>query len=803
MLGPLEDALTDQQEPLAPGQRQRIAMVQRNGLRLQRLVNTLLDFSRIEAGRLEAVFRPTDLAALTRELASNFGSVCEKAGLCLTIDTPPLPERVFVDEELWEKIVLNLISNACKFTHEGEVRVALRAEGGDAVLRISDTGIGISQSDLPFIFDRFRRVAGAQGRTHEGTGIGLALVQELVRLHQGSIEVESALNCGTTFTVRVPLGKTHLPQAQIGPGRDEAPATAAADAFVSEACRWLPDSIEQPGEPLTPFLGTGVARGRVLLADDNTDMREYLCRLLSPDYEVTAVADGEAALAAAERLRPDLILTDVMMPRLDGFELMQRLRADPELREIPVIMLSARAGEEAKVEGLLMGADDYIVKPFSARELLARVATNIQLAQVRMQTAAVLRQANVDLEQRVAAEVGERMKAEEALRQAQKMEAIGQLTGGVAHDFNNLLQVIMGSLETLKHRVEEPGGLSRADILRAVDAAMRGADRAASLTQRLLAFSRRQSLNPRPVEVNRLVTGMSELLRRTLGETIAVETVLGGGLWRISADPNQLESAILNLAVNARDAMPNGGKLTIETANAFLDEAYAREQQEVQPGQYVMLAISDTGLGMTKEVMASAFDPFFTTKEPGQGTGLGLSQVYGFVKQSNGHVTLYSEVGSGTTVRIYLPRLVGEAQTEEGTLQLPPPVGRESEIILVVEDDEAVREISSGMLRQLGYAVVEAQDGATALKLLHSLSNVRVLFTDVGLPGNLNGRQLADLAVQARPGLRVLFTTGYARNAIVHHGRLDPGIALLPKPFTLSALAAKVREVLDKARPSK
>jgi CheY-like chemotaxis protein len=330
------------------------------------------------------------------------------------------------------------------------------------------------------------------------------------------------------------------------------------------------------------------------------------------------------------------------------------------------------------------------------------------------------------------------------------------------------LQVIMGSLETLKHRVEEPGGLSRADILRAVDAAMRGADRAASLTQRLLAFSRRQSLNPRPVEVNRLVTGMSELLRRTLGETIVVETVLGGGLWRISADPNQLESAILNLAVNARDAMPNGGKLTIETANAFLDEAYAREQQEVQPGQYVMLAISDTGLGMTKEVMASAFDPFFTTKEPGQGTGLGLSQVYGFVKQSNGHVTLYSEVGSGTTVRIYLPRLVGEAQTEEGTLQLPPPVGRESEIILVVEDDEAVREVSSGMLRQLGYAVVEAQDGATALKLLHSLSNVRVLFTDVGLPGNLNGRQLADLAVQARPGLRVLFTTGYARNAIVH-----------------------------------
>jgi CheY-like chemotaxis protein len=291
---------------------------------------------------------------------------------------------------------------------------------------------------------------------------------------------------------------------------------------------------------------------------------------------------------------------------------------------------------------------------------------------------------------------------------------------------------------------------------------------------------------------------MSELLRRTLGESIAIETVLGGGLWRIFADPGQLESAIVNLAVNARDAMPAGGKLTIESANAHLDDAYATEHQEVQAGQYVMLAISDTGTGMTKEVIASAFDPFFTTKDVGQGTGLGLSQVYGFVKQSNGHVKIYSEPGDGTTLRVYLPRLMAEAVAEEEIAAGTMPSGDGSEIVLLVEDDEAVRELSATMLRELNYAVIQASDGQKALQILEIVPNVRLLFTDVGLPGGMNGRQLAEAALRLRPGLRVLFTTGYAQNAIVHHGRLDPGIDLISKPFTAAALANKMRELLDK-----
>jgi PAS domain S-box-containing protein len=296
---------------------------------------------------------------------------------------------------------------------------------------------------------------------------------------------------------------------------------------------------------------------------------------------------------------------------------------------------------------------------------------------------------------------------EAQLRQAQKMEAVGQLTGGVAHDFNNLLQVVLGSLDALRRRVEAPDAPTRSDIVRSVDRAMHGAQRAASLTQQLLAFSRRQPLEPQAIDVNRLVSGMSELLRRTLGESIEIETVQSGGLWRVYADPNQLENSIINLAINARDAMPNGGKLTIETVNVHLDEAHTFEQQEIKPGPYAMLAISDTGTGMTKEVIASAFEPFFTTKDVGQGTGLGLSQVYGFVKQSDGHVKIYSEPGEGTTIRIYLPRLAGDATVDEVTAIESMPVGDGSEIVLLVEDDQAVRELNASMLRELNYTVIE------------------------------------------------------------------------------------------------
>jgi PAS domain S-box-containing protein len=400
---------------------------------------------------------------------------------------------------------------------------------------------------------------------------------------------------------------------------------------------------------------------------------------------------------------------------------------------------------------------------------------------------------------KITRDLTERRAADERARQAQKMEAIGHLTGGVAHDFNNLLMVIVGNLETIQRKLSDsPPDVER--MQRSTDSAMRGARRAESLTQRLLAFSRQQPLDPKPVDLGHMIPGMSDLLRRTLGEHITVETVLGGGMWRALADPNQLELAVLNLAVNARDAMPEGGNLTIETANVYLDEKYAASQVEVVPGQYAMLAITDNGCGMTSEVKAKAFDPFFTTKDIGHGTGLGLSQVYGFIKQSRGHVKLYSELGEGTTIKLYLPRAHAVSQAAEDHNEKFLARGTKSEVVLVVEDDADVRAYSTDTLVELGYDVLAAENGASALRVLENNPRIRLLFTDVGLPGGMNGRQLAEEARKRRPELKVLFTTGYARNAIVHDGRLDAGVHLITKPFSQAALAGKLRDIIDNDR---
>jgi PAS domain S-box-containing protein len=406
-----------------------------------------------------------------------------------------------------------------------------------------------------------------------------------------------------------------------------------------------------------------------------------------------------------------------------------------------------------------------------------------------------LREMNATLEQQIEERTAKLRENEEALRQSQKMEAVGQLTGGVAHDFNNLLQVIIGNLDTIQRHLPEDQGRLR----RAATQALAGARRAAALTQRLLAFARRQPLDPKPVNVNGLVTGLSDMIHRTLGETVAVETVLAAGLWQIEADANELEAAILNLAVNARDAMPEGGRLTIETSNAHIDEAYAATLPEVTPGQYVLVCVSDTGMGMDADTVGKVFEPFFTTKPVGRGTGLGLSQVYGFVKQSGGHVKIYSEVGQGTSVKIYLPRLTAAGEPDEVPQDEPEPEGGSEETILVVEDDDDVRTYSVEILRELGYRVLEAHDGLSALRLLERQTRVDLLFTDVVLPGGMTGAQVALRARELRPGLKVLFTTGYARNAIIHHGRLDKGVQLVTKPFSSADLATKVRDVLDAA----
>lgn len=386
-----------------------------------------------------------------------------------------------------------------------------------------------------------------------------------------------------------------------------------------------------------------------------------------------------------------------------------------------------------------------------------------------------------------------REEAEGRVRMLQKMESLGQLTGGIAHDFNNMLAVVLGGIELAKRRL-------RADPERAeasLEHAREGATRAVTLTSRLLAFSRNQPLAPSPLDANKLIGGICEMLGRTLGEQIEVECVYGAGLWRCYADPSEVENALLNLSINARDAMPGGGKLTVETANAHIDDEYARTRPDVTSGQFVLLSVSDTGHGMPADVVDRAFDPFFTTKAVGKGTGLGLSQVFGFAKQSGGHVAIYSEIGQGTTVKIYLPRFAGAEPAVTGSATTDNiPEGRAEEVVLVVEDEQRVRHFAVDALRELGYTAISASDPIEALKSLREQPRIDMMFTDIVMP-EMTGRQLADAALELRPDLRVLYTTGYTRNAVVHNGMIDIGVAFLPKPYSLAELARKVRDVLD------
>jgi PAS domain S-box-containing protein len=1094
MLGPMEDALAATDTALTM-ERETAELIHRNGLRLQRLVNTLLDFSRIEAGRVQTRSAPVDLAALTADIASGFRSMIERAGLTYVVNCPPLPCLVAVDPEMWEKITLNLLSNAYKFTLTGQIDVRLEALADSARLTVADSGIGVSEQELPRLFERFHRVEGAKGRSIEGSGIGLALVQELVRLQGGRIEVSSKLGVGTVFTITMPFSPTMTNAAMT----TEAPVELVHRGnYVAEATRWSGRAEAGLNSPTTidpeqPARDSNL--GRILVVDDNSDLRGYMVRLLTAQgYAVEAVADGEAALTAAQALNYDLVISDVMMPGLDGVGLLRALRADPALCELPVILLSAQAGEEAQASGLQAGADDYLTKPFSGRDLLARVASTLKLAALRRETAERLREEahclellnkvgisvaaelevahaiqvvtdaareltgaafgaffyntldgtgksyqlhtlsgmpretfdgfpmprstpllspsfsgervirsddiladarygqaapyhgmplghvpvrsylaapvrsrsgealgtllfghpepgvfgeraeriltgiaaqaaialdNARLYEAAQAEVAERKKAELALRElndtletrviqaaaeldrlwelsedllaladargtllrvspswqeqlghrrgallgqpldslfhpddadelraliaaahesrvpthfearmrttnddwrwidwtfspdpdsaklhgvgrdvtdekrrtealeqaeaalrvSQKMDAIGKLTGGVAHDFNNLLQVIGGNLQLLSKDV---AGSERAEVR--LNNALAGVSRGAKLASQLLSFGRRQPLTPKVVNLGRFVRGLDDMLRRALGDGIEIETIISGGLWNSFVDPFQVENALLNLAINARDAMRGHGKLTIEAGNATLSDQYGLLHREVLPGQYVMVAVTDTGCGMTADVIEHVFEPFFTTKPEGQGTGLGLSMVYGFVKQSEGHIKIYSEPDHGTTVRIYLPRVREEEDIVTDTE--PGPVTGGSETVLVVEDDEEVRGTVVELLSELGYRVLKAKDAQSALAIVESGVPIDVLFSDVVMPGTLRSPELARKARERLPNIAVLFTSGYTENAIVHAGRLDEGIELLSKPYTRETLARKLQTVL-------
>jgi PAS domain S-box-containing protein len=1050
ILATVEDALREDMSE-SPAQRSRLVIAYRNARRLLRLVNTLLDFSRIEAGRGSACFEPVDLAALTAELASNFHTLCAAAGLQLVIDCKALPQAVYVDREMWEKIVLNLVSNAFKFTFQGEIAVSVRMVGdGRVEFAVRDTGIGIAEQELPRLFDRFHRVEGARGRSYEGSGIGLALVQELAKLHGGAVTVESAVDRGSVFRVTMPLGTAHLPPELI---RSSSPFTSTAvpvDAFVGEASQSLvnpsaaaPPSVEWP-DAMAATSGTTVPvanRPRILFADDNADMRAYVARILEErGYEVRTVADGAAALAAVRQQAPDLVLSDAMMPLLDGFSLLRALRADSATAGLPVILLSARAGEKSQIEGMAAGADDYLVKPFSTREIVARVDGAVRLARLRREAVArerdllaeivmersraalhesearlayaleagrlgswdldlptgisirsaahdrifgyqepvadwsyktfmqhvlpddrdqvhrssrlataqrshwhvecrirrtdgevrwieihgspqgtteaegvarfsgviqditerkraweheqrarrleseirvseekyrllrekahdailVLDQHGTVLEANpsteaisglahddivgrslllaatepeqqerlrellasdqagttqlrlsggggrlfdvevsatrtsadgqdivlfIARDITQRLLLEQQLRQSQKMDAIGQLTGGVAHDFNNILTVITGSIDLLVDDLADKPKLAAIAMMIG-----EASTRAANLTGQLLAFARKQALQPHDTDINRLIVDTTSLLRPTLGEEIEISSALEEGCWHAMIDPSQLSSALLNLAVNARDAMSKGGRLTLGSANMVFDDAYAEANPEVKPGAYVMIYVSDTGTGIPRAIRDRVFEPFFTTKEVGKGTGLGLSMVYGFVKQSGGHIKISGEEGHGTTIEIYLPRSGEAAATSELAVASGPQGGGET--ILVVEDDALVRQYAVTQLQSLGYATISAARGSEALELVERGVKFDVLFTDVIMPGGINGRQLADEIARRRPGIPVLFTSGYPESAIVHNGQLDPGVALLSKPYRKPDLARMICEVL-------
>ncbi|NWB69377.1 response regulator [Pseudomonas sp. I8001] len=500
-----------------------------------------------------------------------------------------------------------------------------------------------------------------------------------------------------------------------------------------------------------------------------------------------------------------LVIAAEALRGIDLEPLLTHLHQQPAWSDLPIVLMTHHGGSEQNGSShlsTLLGNVTFLERPFHPITLISLVTTAlrgrrrqyeardrlIDLSQSEQRLQSTLE----TLEQQVEERTAQLRNNEEALRQSQKMEAVGQLTGGIAHDFNNMLTGIIGSLELLRRRVAR-GRTEDLDSL--IDLGVTSANRAAALTHRLLAFSRRQSLDSKPVQINQLVSSMGELLQRSLNESIALDIRLTEQLWTAEADPNQLESALLNLAINARDAMPNGGKLVVETTNRHLDSVFTAAYGTLTPGDYVELSVSDTGCGMPESVINRAFDPFFTTKPIGQGTGLGLSMIYGFARQSHGHVSIHSVVGQGTTVSLFLPRYVGEVIADEPLNPALLPFANAGETVLIVEDDPAVRVLVSAVLSELGYAFVEAGDADSAMPIIESSQRIDLLISDVGLPG-MNGRQLAEIGRQVRPELKVLFITGYAEHAAVRGGFLDPGMQMITKPFTFDLLTAKVREMI-------
>jgi len=762
MLGPIEDALAVSR-PLAG---EELQSAHRNMLRLLKLVNTLLDFSRIEAGRAEAAFQQTDLATLTTDLASSFRSALDRAGLVLAVTCDPIAEPTYVDPQMWEKIVLNLLSNAFKFTFSGSIAVTLRSPApGRVELSVADTGVGIPAEHLPRVFDRFHRVEGALARSHEGSGIGLALVRDLVTLHGGEISVVSRVAEGTTFTVSLPTGRAHLPSEQVVESTRGLFDPRSPLPYVEESLRWLPEpaaDIRQGDVTVEHRDGPPIPQARVLVVDDNADMRGYLTRLLQPHWQVEAVGDGAQALAAIARRPPDLVVSDVMMPRLDGFGLVRALRSDPMTRSIPILLLSAKANEEARIEGIRAGADDYLVKPFSARELLAKVTTRLELQLAGRRLEAL---------------------ADEASRANRAKDEFLAMLG---HELRNPLAPMLTALQLMRLRGESVFEKERTVIERQARHLVR-------LVDDLLDVSRiargKIELRTEPIELGDIVAKAIEMaspLFELRDQQLATDVPSAGLL--VAADPARLAQVVANLLTNAGKYTEKGGRIGIAAR---------------RDGPDVRLSVTDTGIGISAEMLPFVFDMFAQERQALDrsqgGLGLGLTIARSLMELHGGTIAARSAgPGQGSEFVLRLPVTVTAAEPGV-TVRKDRPVAlmapsSDRRRVLVVDDNEDAAHTLADLLARLGHTLRVAHDGPSALRLLDEFTP-EVALIDIGLPV-MDGYELA-ACFRRHPALahvKLVAVTGYGQavdRALTRAAGFD---AHLVKPVDLEVLEPIVRE---------
>jgi signal transduction histidine kinase len=777
ILGPVEDMLAEGRSQ--PRDRERIELVHRNSLRLLKLVNTLLDFARIEAGRVQASFEPTDLPVLTANLASAFRSAIERVGMELVVDCLPLGEPVYVDRDMWEKVVLNLLSNAFKYTLRGRITLSLRRANDVASLTVSDTGVGIPDRELARVFERFHRIENVQGRTHEGTGIGLALVRELVRLHGGTITVESAVGRGSTFAVTVPLGARHLPADRVSAARTLTSTAVGASPYVEEALRWLPADLRasSPGsevvaEAVLPAIPRRVShdsqRARILIADDNADMREYIARMLLAEYEVETVGDGVAALTSARRQAPDLILADVMMPAMDGFGLLKEVRSDPALRTIPVLLLSARAGEEARVDGWAAGADDYLVKPFSARELVARVGTHLEMARIRRES-------------------------EERLREADRRK--DEFLATLAHELRNPLAPIRTGLEIIRL-----GGSTAVSLEHVRGIMERQIGHMVHLIDDLMDVSRITSgkiqLQRQPALLSELVEGAVEATRAFVSERqVALTVTLPETPCMLDVDRTRFVQILSNLLHNAAKFTHPGGRIDVV---AELSSCEGAEDQEAA------ITVSDTGIGIAPELLPRMFDLFVQGEglagSAQGGLGIGLALVKRLVEMHGGRVEARSGgLEQGTQITIRLPVVAATSAAQQGS-PLSVVSGVDSRVLIVDDNEDAARTLAMLVLSLGGESHV-ANDGPTGLEAITRF-RPHVVLLDIGMPG-MDGYETCRRIRQA-PGGAAIFVvalTGWGQEDDIQRA-LGAGFDLhLTKPADPAAVSRLLGDV-QRARTS-